>query len=567
MLAQEIERLEASLDAPPTAEGEAIAAAIVDSLLTVPPEAALTDRTRAVRGLLALSQHYYRLGDLALAGSTLAAADAISKDFEATPRVNVLVRRGEFELLIWDVAGALDHTSEALPIAQRAGLRLEEARIWTNYATALQAAGLARQAEERFVHALELLEGLEEPRLRSNIWALRSQLGFHADDESVRRALKACELSLLYAEQAPARARDAMVSTAYCNLAAIAIVTDDLDRAAECLDKASALPNLGKRPRWLIGVLAALRAVRIRNRPDERATLAALLTPERAPARVYIIETYLVMAAMYAAMGDAEHANEALVRHSRERAQALLATLADPGALDARPGADGRSRARGAVASLGMMERFAITAELRDDATGRHCYRVGRLARLIALRAGLTERQAEAIDHAARLHDIGKFAIPDAILLKPGPLDESEMKLMRTHTTLGSELLDGHAVELDGSAERVARGHHEHWDGRGYPEGRVGEDIPLVARLAAIADVYDALSHERPYKRAWSHDESVEYIRGMRGTQFDPRLTDLFLELMAEVSRDVAGFCASQEAAGAESPWVLAEARVSEALK
>src|SRR4029077_14490462 len=157
----------------------------------------------------------------------------------------------------------------------------------------------------------------------------------------------------------------------------------------------------------------------------------SMLSPAIDPARAYVIESYSVMAAMYMAMGDSDHAHEALNRHSAERANALLATLQSTDALDAKPRAG--DRARGNIASLGMMERFAITAELRDDGTGRHCYRVGRLARLIAQRAGLSEAQCDMIDHAARLHDIGKFAIPDAILLKPGALDEAEMKLMRTH--------------------------------------------------------------------------------------------------------------------------------------
>ncbi|HEX4779958.1 MAG TPA: HD domain-containing phosphohydrolase, partial [Usitatibacter sp.] len=168
--------------------------------------------------------------------------------------------------------------------------------------------------------------------------------------------------------------------------------------------------------------------------------------------------------------------------------------------------------------------------------------------------------------HAARLHDIGKFAIPDAILLKPGALDEAEMKLMRTHTTIGGNLLDGRIPELSGGGESIARFHHEHWDGRGYPEGRSRDAIPLAARIAALADVYDALTHERPYKRAWTHEASVEYIGSKRSTHFDPRLTDIFLELMGEVAGNVPSFTAAQEGAAAESPYVLSEARASAAL-
>src|SRR5262249_23134190 len=160
---------------------------------------------------------------------------------------------------------ALDHTSAALPLAREAGLRLEEVRVWTNYGMALQAAGLRHQADQRLAHALQLLEGLEESRLRCNIWALRTNLGFHATDEERRASVQAAEQSLHYARLSPGRQRDAMVCTAYCNLAALAILGNDVDAAARYLDKAGEPANLGARPRWLIAVQKAMRAVRIHN--------------------------------------------------------------------------------------------------------------------------------------------------------------------------------------------------------------------------------------------------------------------------------------------------------------
>jgi putative two-component system response regulator len=215
---------------------------------------------------------------------------------------------------------------------------------------------------------------------------------------------------------------------------------------------------------------------------------------------------------------------------------------------------------------MGLLERLAITAELRDDATGRHCYRVGRLSGLIAERAGMDRTQSNDVERAARLHDIGKFAIPDAILLKPGPLDDAEIRLMRTHTTIGSNLLAGRAKSLE-VGKLIAGLHHEHWNGAGYPSNLAGEAIPMSARICALADVYDALTHVRPYKRAWAHEEAIRFIRTARGLQFDPALTDLFLELMEEFSRDMPRFIAEQEAAAKDSPYVLAESRVTVALE
>lgn len=567
---RDIEELETSLGVAASEESEALAASIEARLLALPASAPKADRASAVRGLIALSHHYYRTGELARTGRILAAADALSHDLGAPARVGVLLRLGEFELLTWDVGAALDHTSAALPIAHAAGLRLDEARVWTHYGMALQAAGLGRQADRRFEHALELLQGLDEPRLRCNIWALRVDLGFHADEKDLRASIHACEQALLYARAAPKRYRDSMVCTAYCNLAALAIVGNDVDAAAEFLDKAASNSNLGTRPRWLIAVLSAMRAVRIRNGAPERDALDALLAPEKAPARIYVIETYSVMAAMFTSMGDGHHAHESLVKLSQERAQALWATLSEPGAL--KPPARGVPQFRGAspaasVSSMGMLERLAITAELRDDATGRHCYRVGRLAGLLARRAGCPDAESADMDKAARLHDIGKFAIPDSILSKPASLDETEMRLMRTHTTIGADLLAARATAALRMGEGIARSHHEHWDGAGYPAGLAGDAIPLPARIAAIADVYDALSHVRPYKAAWSHEESVDYIRAMRGSQFDPRLTDLFLGMMAEAAADLSRFLRELEEAAANSPYVVAESRASTALE
>ena len=564
----DIEQLEASFDAPANPAGGAIATRLEARLQGVGEQAPEDERSAAVRALLALSHHFYRLGELARAGSLLATADTLSHDLDGPTRVGVLLRRGEFELLTWDVGAALDHTSAALPIARAAGLRLEEVRVWTNCGMALAAAGLQRQSDEQLAHALDLLGDLDEPRLRCNIWALRNRLGFHMDEEDFRASFHACEQALHYARLSPPRHRDSMVCTAYCNLAALSILRNDVDAAAEFLSKAAEPSNLGARPRWLIAVLGAMREVRIHNGVRERGALDALLAPGKAPARVYVTETYSAMAAMYAAMGDAEHAHEALAKLAEERASALWATLSEPGALDV-PRQNMRASPLGGgqgLASLGMLERLATTAELRDDATGRHCYRVGRLAGLLARRAGLSEAEGVEIDRAARLHDIGKFAIPDAILLKAGPLDAAEMHLMRTHTTIGADLLARGVARSLHEGELVARGHHEHWSGDGYPAKLTADSIPLSARIAALADVYDALSHVRPYKRAWSHQESLDYIRAMRGSQFDPRLTELFLAMMSEIAADLPAFLRDQEAAAAGSSYVVAETRISNAL-
>ncbi len=182
-------------------------------------------------------------------------------------------------------------------------------------------------------------------------------------------------------------------------------------------------------------------------------------------------------------------------------------------------------------ARLEILERLALAAEYRDDNTQEHAWRIGRTCLLLARRLHLPDREAELLGRASPLHDIGKIGIPDAILLKPGKLTDEEFETIKTHTTIGAQILSGSQSPLLRLAERLALCHHERWDGRGYPCGLSGDGIPLEGRLVAIADVFDALTHERPYKQAWPVDEAVAEIVAQAGKQFDPGLVRAFSEL------------------------------------
>ncbi len=184
-------------------------------------------------------------------------------------------------------------------------------------------------------------------------------------------------------------------------------------------------------------------------------------------------------------------------------------------------------------AQHGALEALARAAEYRDDNTGEHARRVGDLASEIACALGCGTQCVEMVKLTAPLHDVGKIAVPDSILLKPGTLTDLEYELMKLHASAGAQILSTiHAPEME-MAREIALSHHERWGGRGYPEGIRGEGIPLSARIVAIADVYDALTHERPYKRAWSHQEAVIEIQAQSGHQFDPNCVDAFF-LVAE---------------------------------
>jgi PAS domain S-box-containing protein len=178
-----------------------------------------------------------------------------------------------------------------------------------------------------------------------------------------------------------------------------------------------------------------------------------------------------------------------------------------------------------------VLQRLALAAEYRDDETGQHTRRVGDLAARLAAGLGLAEEEVELLRLAAPLHDVGKIGIPDTILLKRGRLTPAEFGTVKEHTLIGAEMLGGGGFPLLESAEQIARSHHERWDGTGYPHGLSGADIPLAGRIVALADVFDALTHDRPYKAAWSREAALAEIGVQRGRQFDPRLVDAFLAL------------------------------------
>jgi response regulator RpfG family c-di-GMP phosphodiesterase len=180
---------------------------------------------------------------------------------------------------------------------------------------------------------------------------------------------------------------------------------------------------------------------------------------------------------------------------------------------------------------LETLRRLALAAEYRDDNTREHTERVGALAARLGRRLGLSELAVNHIRHAAPLHDVGKIAIPDSILLKPGRLSAQEFEVVKTHAEAGARVLADADSEVLEVAESIARSHHERWDGSGYPGSLAGADIPLVGRLVHVADVFDILVHERPYKEAVSVEAAAEEITGGAGAQFDPEVVEAFTDV------------------------------------
>lgn len=184
---------------------------------------------------------------------------------------------------------------------------------------------------------------------------------------------------------------------------------------------------------------------------------------------------------------------------------------------------------------LEIIQRLGCAAEYKDNETGLHVIRMSYYSRLLAEQLQANEEWVELLYNAAPMHDIGKIAIPDRVLLKPGKLDQEEWKIMQTHVNCGVEILGEHDSELLTMAREIALYHHEKYDGSGYPNGASGEDIPLSARIVAIADVFDALTSVRPYKAAWPVEKAVALLEEEAGKHFDPKLVPEFVKCLPRV--------------------------------
>jgi putative two-component system response regulator len=181
-------------------------------------------------------------------------------------------------------------------------------------------------------------------------------------------------------------------------------------------------------------------------------------------------------------------------------------------------------------AHFATLRRLNLVSEFRDDATNEHTCRVGVAAAQLSLAAGGTGEAAALIEQAAPLHDLGKVGVPDAVLLKPGRLTPEEFEIIRTHPTIGAQIIGDTNSDVLNLARVIAQTHHERWNGEGYPVGLRAEEIPLAGRVVAVCDVFDALTHERPYKQAWTVQEAIDELEAQRGEFFDPGLVDLFVD-------------------------------------
>ncbi|NNF14090.1 MAG: response regulator [Gemmatimonadetes bacterium] len=184
---------------------------------------------------------------------------------------------------------------------------------------------------------------------------------------------------------------------------------------------------------------------------------------------------------------------------------------------------------------LDTIRRLTLAAEYKDHDTAGHIERIGRYSQVVGMAMHLQPGTVDLLLHAAPMHDVGKLGIPDSILLKPGPLDEEERAIMNTHTTIGGQILAGSTSPVIQMGERVALTHHERWNGEGYPHRIAKEEIPIEARICSVVDFFDALTMDRPYRKAVPNDEVVKMIASESGTSFDPSVVEIFMDVREEI--------------------------------
>lgn len=479
-----------------------------------------------------------------------------------------------------NVAEAIPHYAKALQLSNELG-KEAQASVLSNLGVAMNYSGLYREA----IPCLQASAAIA----RSSTESQHMEASALANLAQSYLALDECELGLEAIRQCldrslePANSDAALAMTirefTYIQLALelgkLSVAREHAIRCASYARSAGA-----SRAMTMARIAGALCEVHGGNVPHGLAMLEAEASAnhEVASTRIDVL-TALIRAHEQAAQPERAlfFMSELLEYTRRERAKSIAALSATPFANlhDEREHHDLRalkareSDLRAQVAErevlnsrIEMLERLAVTADLKEEASGEHGYRVGRLAALLAEDLNWTREAAYAVDLAARLHDIGKIAVPDRILLSSQELKDAERHFMSTHTIIGAELLAKSNIAQLRMAEEIARCHHEWWNGEGYPARLVGKRIPIHARIVALADVFDALTHGRPFAQPWPLDRAIEEIRSRRGTQFDPELTDAFLALIERLRIEHQDLDEYLGRAGRSSPFLQARNRI-----
>jgi putative two-component system response regulator len=553
----------------PSADAALLVSAAYEALKQLPDDRVNSAR---VASMLSITRYFYRntRGEACLAPAydTVVAARGLGDPGHLCKALKLLglaaARNG-------DTPAAVAAYAEAIELARDRGDRKQEAALWNSLGVAHQDASLHADAVACFDRATQIAG--RDPALRharemadTNLAAAALLAG------DVARGLQAAErISDLVTEPRDGSQRHARVLREVCYtrlLLQVGLIDYARERARLAQRYAAGTRN--ERTRQLAAIAAALTDVhcgdtdagigqlervledaRNVSPSARRDALLALVKAKHTAGRLGAATAHL-WELMHLAQ---QSVGAEIVRHHRAQVERI-----NLGALQGEAGGAPHDR-------FAALEPHAIVVELHDDPSGEHNFRVGRLAALIAEAAGLDADACAAIDYGARLHDIGKYALPDALLQKQGRLTDDERALMQAHTTAGAQLLTQCADPRLTTARDIVLHHHEHFDGSGYPSQRAGDEIPLAARIVALADVFDAMTHARPYRRASTVDAALEHIAACRGTRFDPALADHLLALVPRLQQEHGHFDGWLAAGARQSPFIAARARIQAMLK
>ena len=461
--------------------------------------------------------------------------------------------------------GALDHCLRALQVYRATDHVVDEGRILHSIAAIYQSMADYDRAVSTYENALAVNEPLGRPDVDAmvlgNLARIRGRRGEHL--EAVGLGRRAIDLARIHAPQ--------LVGSLLADLAEAHVGISDLEGAAGCFAEARAdwtqrvADGNPLSPTEQLGVMVSEGRVALRTGEVDSAIarlLAALDLADRTDHRELELEIHDLLAIAYKQAGRHADALEHRERHFALHRE-IFTDAADLRLRTAQVAHDNetarhlaeitRLKTTGLIAEyaadhadvdayhLEAYERVAALAEFRGGNTTKHTSAVGDLAAEIGHAIGQQPEWCERLRLAARLHDIGKVAVSDTVLLKPGPLTMDEYDEVKQHTVLGRRLLSGVSTDLFTLAAEVAWSHHEWWDGTGYPNGISGLAIPLSGRIVAIADVFDSLSTRRVYKLEWNIAEAVRFIRSGSGTQFQPDLVDAFVSVMVARHPEIAG--------------------------
>lgn len=499
-----------------------------------------------------------------------------------------------------DLPRAMEAYADGLNLAISSGARVQEAKLWLNTGAALNYGGLYREAIACFGNVLSLATG--DPNLASlqplaysaialsslnldeipqGLNAITKALALSPEPTdahgvqqrvlsenyytrllievgdfqgALERAAKARE----YASRSKSPRSDIQASVAEGLAEAFSGQVDvGITRLSRTLERARELKLASREV-----LVALVKALEFAGRHDEALTyLKEMLSQQRQAAEANVLQHVRVhLAKLHERDSDTPMED---LKQAMRRVETRVEIVEGKAAKVELA----RHRQELFKARVEAMERLAVAAELRDDSTGEHSYRVGRLACILAKEAGCDDETIFMIDIAARLHDVGKIGIPDGILLKPSGFNPAERAVMEMHAEIGADVLVKSEIPHIKMAEEIARHHHERWDGKGYPAKIGSNEIPLTARITSLADVFDALTHKRPYKPAWTFEAATSEILASSGTHFDPELTKLFLAVISRLKREHRDLDHFLGEAARASPFIQARGKIWDTLR